>query len=114
MNKKILAAALAATMVGSMFSTVAGAEEAKNIPELTTEPMEIVFWHHATEDPSKGIVERAVERFEADYPNIKVTMTAQQNDTYKQQLVVAMSSGKAPNMYIHWGGGQNLFVHNFY
>ena len=24
---------------------------------------------------------------------------------YKQQLVVAMSSGKAPNMYIHWGGG---------
>ena len=34
MNKKILAAALAATMVGSMFSTVAGAEEAKNIPEL--------------------------------------------------------------------------------
>ena len=32
-------------------------------------------------------------------------MTAQQNDTYKQQLVVAMSSGKAPNMYIHWGGG---------
>ena len=105
MNKKILAAALTATMVGSMFSTVAGAEEAKNIPELTTEPMEIVFWHHSTEDPSKGIVERAVERFEADYPNIKVTMTAQQNDTYKQQLVVAMSSGKAPNMYIHWGGG---------
>lgn len=44
MNKKILAAALAASMVGSMFSTVAGAEEAKNIPELTTEPMEIVFW----------------------------------------------------------------------
>ena len=85
MNKKILAAALTATMVGSMFSTVAGAEEAKNIPELTTEPMEIVFWHHSTEDPSKGIVERAVERFEADYPNIKVTMTAQQNDTYKQQ-----------------------------
>ena len=29
MNKKILAAALAATMVGSMFSTVAGAEEDK-------------------------------------------------------------------------------------
>ena len=33
MYRKVLAAALTATMVGSMFSTVAGAEEAKNIPD---------------------------------------------------------------------------------
>ena len=49
MNKKILAAALTATMVGSMFSTVAGAEEAKNIPELD---------HRADGDYVLGYVDR--------------------------------------------------------
>lgn len=41
----------------------------------------------------------------ADYPNVTVNMTHLQNDNYKQQLVVAMSSGQAPDMYCHWGGG---------
>lgn len=98
-----LAAALTATMVGSMFSTVAGAEEAKNIPTLTTDPLEITLWDISTEDPGKTICEDAVARFMADYPNITVNEVHQQNDNYKQQLVVAMSSKQAPDMYIHWG-----------
>ena len=105
MYRKVLAAALTATMVGGMFSTVAGAEEAKNIPTLTTDPLEITLWDISTEDPSKTICEDAVARFTADYPNIKVNEVHQQNDNYKQQLVVAMSSKQAPDMYIHWGGG---------
>ena len=96
---------MTATMVGSMFSTVAGAEEAKNIPTLTTDPLEITLWDISTEDPSKTICEDAVARFTADYPNITVNEVHQQNDNYKQQLVVAMSSKQAPDMYIHWGGG---------
>ena len=105
MYRKVLAAALTATMVGSMFSTVVGAEEAKNIPTLTTDPLEITLWDISTEDPSKTICEDAVARFTADYPNITVNQVHQQNDNYKQQLVVAMSSKQAPDMYIHWGGG---------
>ena len=105
LKKKLLATLLTATMVGSMFSAVAGAEEAKNLPELTTEPLEIVLWDIATEDPTKGIQEGAVQRFMEDYPNITVTQVHQQNDTYKQQLIVAMSAGECPDMYIHWGGG---------
>ena len=118
MYRKVLAAALTATMVGGMFSTVAGAEEAKNIPTLTTDPLEITLWNISTEDPSKTICEDAVARFTADYPNIKVNEVHQQNDNYKQQLVVAMSSKQAPDMYIHWGGGpmaeyyKSGFVHD--
>ena len=88
-----------------MFSVTAGAEEAKNLPELTTEPLTITLWDIATEEPTKGIQEGAVQRFMADYPNITVEQVHQQNDNYKQQLIVAMSSGEAPDMYIHWGGG---------
>ena len=37
--------------------------------------------------------------------NITVNQVHQQNDNYKQQLIVAMSADECPDMYIHWGGG---------
>ena len=79
--------------------------DGKNLPELTTEPLDILFWDISTEDPSKTMSENAVARFMEDYPNINVEVVHQQNDNYKQQLIVAMSSGQCPDMYIHWGGG---------
>ncbi|MCR5716420.1 MAG: extracellular solute-binding protein [Lachnospiraceae bacterium] len=93
------------TAASSDASTGTKQTDGKNLPELTTEPLEITLWDIATEDPNKTTQESAVARFMADYPNIKINQVHQQNDNYKQQLVVAMSSGQAPNMYIHWGGG---------
>ncbi len=122
MNKKVFATILATvltatTLVGCGGNSSTAAPDAatkapgtkqtdgKNLPELTTEPMTITLWDIATEEPAKSAQEGAVQRFMADYPNITVNQVHQQNDNYKQQLVVAMSSGQAPNMYIHWGGG---------
>lgn len=83
-----------------------GADLSKaNIPKLTEEPLTIVLWDHATDEPRKTMEEAAVDRFRKVYPNITVEQTHYQNDNYKQQLIVAMSSGQAPDMYIHWGGG---------
>ncbi len=79
--------------------------DGKKVPTLTTEPLTITLWDIATEDPNKSTQEAAVQRFMKDYPNITVNQVHQQNDNYKQQLVVAMSSKQAPDMYIHWGGG---------
>ena len=79
--------------------------DGKNLPELTTEPLTITLWDISTEDPGKTTMEGAVQRFMDDYPNITINLVHQQNDNYKQQLVVAMSSKQAPDMYIHWGGG---------
>ena len=86
-------------------ATGAKQTDGKNLPVLTTEPMEILLWDIATEEPGRPTQEAAVARFMADYPNIKVTQVHQQNDNYKQQLVVAMSSGQCPDMYVSWGGG---------
>ncbi|MCR5195221.1 MAG: extracellular solute-binding protein [Pseudobutyrivibrio sp.] len=122
MNKKVFATILATVLTATTLvgcggnSSSAGPDTAakapgekqtdgKNLPELTTEPMTITLWDIATEEPAKSAQEGAVQRFMADYPNITVNQVHQQNDNYKQQLVVAMSSGQAPNMYIHWGGG---------
>lgn len=79
--------------------------DGKNLPELTTEPLTILVWGTATEEPSKSQYEGAIARFMEDYPNITIELVNQQNDNYKQQLVVAMSSGQCPDMYQHWGGG---------
>ena len=100
MTRKILC-----TLLVLMLLCIGALAEGKNIPELTKEPLTIKLWDIATEDPTKSIQEGAVARFMADYPNIKVEQVHQQNDNYKQQLIVAMSSGQAPDMYIHWGGG---------
>ena len=97
--KKLFAMLLVLAMVLSVGAAYA------ELPELTKEPMTILLWDIATEEPTKSIQEGAVARFMADYPNIKVEQVHLQNDNYKQQLVIAMSSGAAPNMYIHWGGG---------
>jgi raffinose/stachyose/melibiose transport system substrate-binding protein len=67
--------------------------------------MTITLWDIATAEPAVTIQPAAVERFKAAYPNIKVDNTHIQNDTYKEKLVIAMSSGQCPDMYIHWTGG---------
>ncbi len=132
MKKKLLAVTLSVAMMASLAACAApggapaesaaepaateadagGAEtggakqtDGKNLPELTTEDMTILLWDIATEEPGRPTQEAAVARFMKDYPNIHVEQVHQQNDNYKQQLVVAMSSGSCPDMYISWGGG---------
>ena len=73
--------------------------------KVADKPITINLWDIATEDPAKTNQEGAVSRFIAAHPNVTVNQTHIQNDTYKQKLVVAMSSGQCPDMYIHWGGG---------
>ena len=104
--KKLLALVLAALMVLGAVSAFADEAPAKNIPELTTEPMTILLWDIATSDPGKSTQEDAVARFMADYPNIKVEQIHKLNDNYKQDLQVGFSAKEGqPDMYIHWGGG---------
>ena len=97
--KKILVLMLALMLVVSSIAALA------EIPELTTEPMHILLWDISNEEPHKSTHEAAVQRFMADYPNIEVEQVHIQNDTYKQQIVVQMSAGECPDMYIHWAGG---------
>ena len=93
-------------------STGAKQTDGKNVPELTKDDMTITLWDIATEEPNRSTQEAAVARFMKDYPNIHVDQVHQQNDNYKQQLVVAMSSGKCPDMYISWGGGPMAEYYN--
>ncbi|NMB43933.1 MAG: extracellular solute-binding protein [Clostridiales bacterium] len=66
----------------------------------------IEFWNIGTEGHNKEIYDLALKQFnENTKSGYTVKMTAIQNDKYKEQLVIAMSSGEAPDMYSHWTGG---------
>lgn len=74
--------------------------------EASDDSKEIIYWNIATENPDKGIVDMAVEKFNSETDSgYTVTSVPTQNDTYKEKLVVAMSSGECPDMYTNWSGG---------
>lgn len=67
---------------------------------------EIVYWNIGTESPDKDVIAKAVEKFNSETESgYTVTVVPTQNDTYKEKLVVAMSSGECPDMYSCWSGG---------
>lgn len=67
---------------------------------------EIVYWNISTENPGRDIQEAAVNKFNAETESgYTVDNIHIQNDTYKEKLVVAMSSGECPDMYSCWSGG---------
>jgi len=63
------------------------------------------LWSIQTDGNGPGIFNRAVERFTKDNPHIKVNLTMVSNDSYKQRLAVALSSGQAPDCFLSWSGG---------
>lgn len=70
------------------------------------EDKEIIFWNIGTEEPDKSIMSYAVDKFNAETQSgYTVTSVPTQNDTYKEKLVIAMSSGECPDMYTSWSGG---------
>jgi len=103
-TRKYVAILLSILMLVAAVPMVAAGETAEKLT-LSGDPITLTLWDIATEDPQKSIADAAVERFMAAYPNVTVEVTHTQNDSYKEKLIIAMSSGQSPDMYIHWGGG---------
>ena len=93
-NARLTALSMAALMTGKDGGSASGGEK------------EITYWNIGVESPDKDIVTKAVEKFNSETESgYTVTSVPTQNDTYKEKLVVAMSSGECPDMYSCWSGG---------
>lgn len=77
---------------------------------------EIVFWNIGTEEVDKAIYDKAIEVYQQTTDSgYTVTSVPVQNDTYKEKLIIAMSSGECPDMYISWSGGpMNEYIESGY
>jgi raffinose/stachyose/melibiose transport system substrate-binding protein len=74
--------------------------------ESSSKDKEIIFWNIGTESPDKDIMAYAVDKFNLSTESgYKITNVPTQNDSYKEKLVIAMSSGECPDMYTSWTGG---------
>lgn len=68
----------------------------------------ITFWNWGTDTPDSTMWAYAVDNFNANEGvelGYEVVQTSIVNDTYKDQLVIAMAAGECPDMYNHWSGG---------
>ena len=88
-----------------MLAAIPSVAETTDKLTLSGDPITLTLWDIATEDPQRSIADAAVQRFMAAYPNVTVEVTHTMNDSYKEKLIIAMSSGQCPDIYIHWGGG---------
>lgn len=121
MKKKIMALLLVVVMSVGM---LAGCGSSGSDSGGTDEPAEktsggdneIVFWNTGTEEVSKEIYDKAIEMFqESTDSDYTITSVPIQNDTYKEKLIIAMSSGECPDMYISWSGGpMNEYIESGY
>lgn len=125
MKKKLLSVLLSAAMVTTLLSGCGGsdtgsaaqapaaeetetAETAEAPAQETADPAskEIIFWNTGTEGVDKQLIDKVVEQFNATTQSgYTVKSVPTQNDTYKEKLVIAMSSGECPDLYTSWSGG---------
>ncbi len=98
---KLMALSMAAAMTASLAACGGG-----DSGSASGGDKEIVYWNIGTESPDKDVITKAVEKFNSETESgYTVTSVPTQNDTYKEKLVVAMSSGECPDMYSCWSGG---------
>ncbi len=66
----------------------------------------VVYWNKETSSPTKDVVESAIRQYnEAPVNGYKIENVATVSNKYKEKLVIAMSSGQAPDVYSNWSGG---------
>lgn len=131
---KVLALSMAVMMAGSLAacgssstttdsSGTTGATEAAGAASDTgssqasgDESKEIIFWNTGTEGVDKELMDMVVKKFnETTTSGYTVKSIPTQNDTYKEKLVIAMSSGECPDIYTSWSGGpMNEYIESGY
>ncbi|MEY8351750.1 extracellular solute-binding protein [Lachnospiraceae bacterium 54-53] len=102
----LFALSIAACSQASKSQTEGDTKAAEQAKANGDDDKTIEFWHIATEGGHKIKAEAAIEKFNSTTTSgYKVVGVPIQNDTYKEKLVIAMSSGECPDAYVSWSGG---------
>jgi raffinose/stachyose/melibiose transport system substrate-binding protein len=86
-------------------ATQAPTEASTPAPEKSTEKKKLVFWHIQSSGTGPEMIQKSVDRFMKDNPNVEVEVVPLQNDPFKTKLKVAMGAGNPPDVFPSWGGG---------
>ncbi|MDR0886759.1 MAG: extracellular solute-binding protein [Clostridiales Family XIII bacterium] len=106
MKKRLLRFAAIALSVMMIVSLAGCGSKGKSSSGGGDADKTITFWNIGAEGVNKVLLSYPVELFnEQSDSGYEVEFVATQNDSYKEKLVVAMSSGECPDMYTSWSGG---------
>ncbi|MER6575191.1 extracellular solute-binding protein [Nonomuraea sp. NPDC001023] len=78
-----------------------GASQSGQKPAKVT----LEWWHLSTSEPLKSLWAQRAKDFEAAHPDVTIKATVLENDAYKAKLTTITQSGKAPDVFVTWGGG---------
>ncbi|QJC50984.1 extracellular solute-binding protein [Paenibacillus albicereus] len=68
--------------------------------------VELTLWSFEARDPHKTINQKAIEKFNAEHPNIKLKAEFFDDESFKQKIKVAMAGNRMPDLFTYWSGDQ--------
>jgi len=67
----------------------------------------ITWWHNGTADPLLGYWKKVADDFTKAHPNVKIQISAVQNEELqKTKLPAALQGNDPPDLFQQWGGGE--------
>lgn len=108
----LICALLAISILSVGCSTVpAAAVPEQSTTESAGEPVNIEIFTRFADGAGKTFFDEAAASFTEQNPNIVVTVTSADNQTYKSEIGVRLASDSAPDIYFAWSG---VYAENFY
>ena len=69
-------------------------------------PVELTMWNIAVEsDSNRKAYVAAIEKYQKDHPEVKLTWEPTQNEEYKTKIKAAVTADQMPDIFFTWGGG---------
>ena len=102
---------LISSLVAGCADTPQGTVTEQSATEVVSEPVEIEVFTRWADGPSKIFFDEVAASFMEENPNIIVTVTSADNQTYKSEIGVRLASETAPDIYFAWSG---IYAKNFY
>lgn len=66
----------------------------------------ITWWHNGNNDPAKGYWQGLADEYTKAHPNVKIEISALQNEDLRTRLTTALQSNNPPDLFQQWGGGE--------
>src|SRR5436190_1702520 len=97
-----LSAVLAIIVTTALVAACGGSGGSSNNGNVT-----ITWWHNGTGEPLLGYWQKVADDFMKAHPNVKIEVSAVQNEELqKTKIPAALQGNDPPDLFQQWGGGE--------
>ncbi|MEG1175413.1 MAG: extracellular solute-binding protein, partial [Ruthenibacterium sp.] len=107
---KLVSALLVFVLILAAFTGCGNVATSQPVTSDPSKVQEIEIFTRFADGASKAFFDDAASSFMAENPNIKITVTSADNQSYKQEINVRLASNDAPDIFYAWSG---VYAQNF-